>query len=175
MKLLFPKQNYKVLSPSSKAHISVRNLYISRIGLPILMQENMWTNPGNTKIARRHMNVEIGTEIAQFPEKEYLIGIFRCSAYEFATKISKFPRFFVTSAALGSVCIRMFWELIEGGDTGRCQVPTHHIPSTPPIHVHHLTLILKSLPPHHSENPSPPHIITPVRNAFLLNLTYFYP
>ncbi len=47
MKLLFPKRNYNVLSPSSFTHISVRNLYISRIGLPILLQGNMWTNPGN--------------------------------------------------------------------------------------------------------------------------------
>jgi hypothetical protein len=50
MKLLFPKQNYSmwnVLSPSSYTHISVRDLYISRIGLPILLQGNMWTDPGN--------------------------------------------------------------------------------------------------------------------------------
>jgi hypothetical protein len=39
MKLLFPKQNYNVLSSSSYTHISVRDLYISRIGLPILLQE----------------------------------------------------------------------------------------------------------------------------------------
>jgi hypothetical protein len=42
MKLLFPKQNYNVLSPSSYTHISVRYLYISRIGLPILLQENIF-------------------------------------------------------------------------------------------------------------------------------------
>ncbi len=47
MKLLFPKQNYNVLSPSSYNHISVRDLYMSRIGLPFLLQENMWTDPGN--------------------------------------------------------------------------------------------------------------------------------
>jgi hypothetical protein len=41
MKLLFPKQNYNVLSPRSYARISVRDLYISRIGLPILLQKNM--------------------------------------------------------------------------------------------------------------------------------------
>jgi hypothetical protein len=46
IKLLFPKQNYIVLSPSSYTHISVRDLYISRIGLPILLQRNMWTNSG---------------------------------------------------------------------------------------------------------------------------------
>jgi hypothetical protein len=45
MKILFPEQNYNVLSPSSCSHISVRDLYISRIGLPILLQENMWNDP----------------------------------------------------------------------------------------------------------------------------------
>jgi hypothetical protein len=54
----------------------VRDLYISRIGLPFLQQGNMWTDPGNIKIAHRHMNVEIGTEAKQFTEKEYINGIF---------------------------------------------------------------------------------------------------
>jgi hypothetical protein len=39
MKLLFPKHNYNVLSPNACTHISVRDLYISRIGLVILQQE----------------------------------------------------------------------------------------------------------------------------------------
>jgi hypothetical protein len=47
MDLLFPKQNYDVLSPSSYTRISVRDLYISGFDLPILLQENMWTDPGN--------------------------------------------------------------------------------------------------------------------------------
>ncbi len=47
MKLLFPKQNYNVLSLSSFTHISVRYLCISLTGLPILLQGKMWTDPGN--------------------------------------------------------------------------------------------------------------------------------
>ncbi len=48
MKLLFPKQNYNVLSPSAYIHISVRDLYIYRIGLPILMKGNRkHVDPGN--------------------------------------------------------------------------------------------------------------------------------
>ncbi len=40
---LFPKQNYNILSPISYTHVSVRDLYISRIDLSILLQQNMWT------------------------------------------------------------------------------------------------------------------------------------
>jgi hypothetical protein len=75
MKLLFPKHNYNVLSPSSYTHISVRDLYISRIGLTILLQGNMRTNPENIKIAQK-LNVEVGTEAAQFREEEFINEIF---------------------------------------------------------------------------------------------------
>ncbi len=69
---LFPKQNHNVLFPSSYTHIFVRDLYISRIGLPILRRQLCGQILGTIYIALRHMNVEIGSEAAQFPEKEYL-------------------------------------------------------------------------------------------------------
>ncbi len=47
------------------------------------------------------MNVEIETEAAQFPEKEYTNGIFRCSAYEFAPKISQI---FLLAVQLWAAC-----------------------------------------------------------------------
>jgi hypothetical protein len=51
-------------------YVSLSDLYIPTIDLPILLQENMWTDPGIIQNRSQTHEWEIGTEAAQFPEKE---------------------------------------------------------------------------------------------------------
>jgi hypothetical protein len=51
---IFPKKELRGLSPGFHIHVSVSDLYISVIGLPILLQENMWTDPGNINRSQTH-------------------------------------------------------------------------------------------------------------------------
>jgi hypothetical protein len=46
-KQIFPEKELRGFNPSFHIHVSVSDLYITTIGLPILLQENMWTDPGN--------------------------------------------------------------------------------------------------------------------------------
>jgi hypothetical protein len=46
-KQIFPEKKLCGLSPYFHIHVSVSDLYIPWIGLPVLLQENMWTDPGN--------------------------------------------------------------------------------------------------------------------------------
>jgi hypothetical protein len=47
-KQIFLEKKLRNLSPNFLIHVSVSNLNIPTIGLSILPQENMWTDPGNT-------------------------------------------------------------------------------------------------------------------------------
>jgi hypothetical protein len=44
---VFLEKELRGLSPNFHMHVSVSDLYIPTIGLPILLQENMWTDPEN--------------------------------------------------------------------------------------------------------------------------------
>ncbi len=44
---VFPEMKLHSLVPNSYFHVSVSNLYILRIGLPIWLQQSKQTDPGN--------------------------------------------------------------------------------------------------------------------------------
>jgi hypothetical protein len=46
-KQIFPEKELRGHSPNFHFHVSVSVLYIPTIGLPILLQEKMWTDSGN--------------------------------------------------------------------------------------------------------------------------------
>jgi hypothetical protein len=73
MKLLFPKQKFNVLSPSSYTLNCERFIYFqdqSAFSAPGKYVDRSW------KYINRTLSVEIGTEAVKFPEKEYINGIF---------------------------------------------------------------------------------------------------
>ncbi len=56
-KPIFPEKELRGVSPHFHIHVSVSHLYIPRIVLPILLQENMWTDSGNIETAHRRMKL----------------------------------------------------------------------------------------------------------------------
>jgi hypothetical protein len=73
LKQIFPENEYRGLSPNFNIHVSVSEIYIPTMGLTFLLEEICgpileYRNRSQT------LNVEIGAEAAQFPEKEYING-----------------------------------------------------------------------------------------------------
>jgi hypothetical protein len=78
-KQIFREKEYRGLSPNFHIYVSVSDLYISTIGLPILLEEICRPILGIYKSLTdtySTVNMEIGAEAVLFPEKEYRSGIF---------------------------------------------------------------------------------------------------
>jgi hypothetical protein len=77
-KQMFPVKKLRGPSPNFHIYVSVSDLYIPRIGPPILLQENMRTYPGNINRSQTHEcgNWDWGRAI---PRKEIHNWDFRCS------------------------------------------------------------------------------------------------
>jgi len=65
-KHIFPEGTARPQSQFLYSHVSVCDLYISMIGLHILLQKNRWTAHGNIINRSQTHIVDIGTEAAQF-------------------------------------------------------------------------------------------------------------
>ncbi len=74
LKQIFPEKEYRGLSPNFHIHVSVGELYIPTVGLPVLLEEICRLILGIYK-SLKDVNVEIWAEAALFPEKEYINGI----------------------------------------------------------------------------------------------------
>jgi hypothetical protein len=75
LKQIFPEKEYRGLSPNFHIHVSMSELYILTMGLPFLLEEICGPILGIYKSLTDTWNVENGAEAAQFPGKEYTIGI----------------------------------------------------------------------------------------------------
>ncbi len=107
--------------------------------LPILLQENMWNDPGNILITHGHIAVEIGTEAAQFSENicafprilgspsSYTVWLCNRSHLNFLIYEENFIFFFISEIGLNYNNFLNFLSLEQ--DAGARQTALHPVPA----------------------------------------------
>ncbi len=141
----FPKQTYNVLSPSSYTHLSVRDLFISRIGLPILLHTApaisfiysfFWELRGLSPNFHIHVSVSdlyiprIGPHISSSKKGRPIVGIYNSLTDTWMWKLGLRPRYSFS----GNICFKFSafclcsagkyvdrsWEYINRSQTHEC-------------------------------------------------------
>jgi hypothetical protein len=75
LKQIFPEKEYRGLSPNFHFHVSVSELHIPTMGLPVLLEEICRLILGIYQLLKDTLMRKIGAEAALFPEKENINGI----------------------------------------------------------------------------------------------------
>jgi hypothetical protein len=94
---VLPEKKLRSFSPNFHIQVSVSDLFIPTIGLPIFLQQNRQTDRGNIYVnGSQKLNVGIGTEAAQFNFWKYLFRIFGILSLQCSAK-GKYSVFFDTN------------------------------------------------------------------------------
>ncbi len=138
MKLLFPKQNYNVLSPSSYTHISVRDLYT------YFQDRSAYSAAGkyvdrSWEYINRSQTHECGNWGRAIPRKGIHKWDFPCNVCTLADPSLKycsgcgiFPLFPIS---VQNICRRYWWCVMSGG-------AGHHFSNTQPGAFVYLTIFI---------------------------------
>ncbi len=110
-KQIFPEKELRGLRPNFYIHVPVSNLYNPTISLPILLQENMLTDPGNIYVNRYQThecgNWDCGREIPYLGAHQ---RDFRCSVKYLHIIVYESISFLFLFPAKSSSWDREFWS-----------------------------------------------------------------